>query len=392
MPLTHRELAKVVGNNARQRGRDPYKYVGGKVLAWHAPPVVKAKAKNPLSVARFLRAVPRVFDSLPLWAQINVTWKCNLACGYCTEYDNAKGHVPFADVVARIDKCKELGVIHTDLIGGEPLLHPDIIPLMHHVRGQGMTTGMTTNGFLLTQEKLDELIDTGMGRIQISVDALSPSPGTPKSLKTLRSKIEMVARRGLWFYVAAVICEQTLDEISALAEFCFELKVPIFFAVVHDRGRIVPGPSSARYLEKVRWLRDQKRMGRPVSNPYYLLDYYERLLSGQPLSWKCQGGRKAFYVSPEGNFHFCYHTDAVGRFADVTRAQIKRNREAKGCEAGCGVDCMVRTSLPFSRRGWVIGSEVVERVRGLGRSLGLTGERRTSGSLDSSSPGTPPRR
>jgi MoaA/NifB/PqqE/SkfB family radical SAM enzyme len=354
--------------------------------------MVKPKAKTPLSLAGYLRAVPRVFDSLPLWAQINVTWKCNLTCGYCTEYDNAKGHVPYADVVARIDKCKELGVVHTDLIGGEPLLHPDIIPLMRHVREQGMTTGMTTNGFLLTQEKLDELIDTGMGRIQISVDALHPTPGTPKSLKTLRPKIEMVAQRGLWFYVAAVICDQTLDEVSALAEFCFELKVPVFFAVVHDRGRIVPGPSSARYLEKVRWLREQKRLGQPVSNPYYLLDYYERLLTGKPFAWKCQGGHKAFYVSPEGDLHYCYHTDKVGKFADVTRAHIKRNREAKGCEAGCGVDCMVRTSLPFSRRWWVIGSEAVERVRGLGRWVGLTGETRTSGSSDSSSQGMPPRK
>ncbi len=354
--------------------------------------MVKPKAKTPLSLAGYLRAIPRVFDSLPLWAQINVTWQCNLTCGYCTEYDNAKGYVPYAEVVARIDKCKELGVVHTDLIGGEPLLHPDIIPLMRHVRDRGMTTGMTTNGFLLTQEKLDELIDAGMGRIQISVDALHPTPGTPKSLKTLRPKIEMVARRGLWFYVAAVICDQVLDEVSALAEFCFELKVPVFFAVVHDRGRIVPGPRSARYLEKIRWLREQKRLGQPVSNPYYLLDYYERLLTGRPFAWKCQGGHKAFYVSPEGDLHYCYHTDKVAKFADVTRAHIKRNREAKGCEAGCGVDCMVRTSLPFSRRWWVIGSEAVERVRGLGRWVGLSGETRTSGSSDSSSQGTPPRK
>ena len=71
-----------------------------------------------------------------------------------------------------------------------------------------MTTGMTTNGFLLTDELLQELIDAGMGRIQISVDALKPKPGTPKSLKTLRKKIEMVARHPIWFRVNTVICER----------------------------------------------------------------------------------------------------------------------------------------------------------------------------------------
>jgi MoaA/NifB/PqqE/SkfB family radical SAM enzyme len=347
---------------------------------------------TPLSLAGYLRAAPRGFDRLPIWSQINITWKCNLSCGYCTEYDNAKGHVPTSDVIARIDKCKELGVVHTDLIGGEPLLHPDLLPLMRHVRERGMTTGMTTNGFLLTPDTLDQLIDAGMGRIQISVDALHPSPATPKSLKTLRPKIEMVAARGLWFYVAAVLCEQTLDEAQALAQFCFALGVPVFFAVAHERGRIAPGPHSPRYLAHLRWLREQKRQGRPVSNPYYLLDYYERTLTGQTFDWRCQGGHKAFYVSPEGDFHFCYHTAPVAKLAQVTRAQVKGYRAAKGCEAGCGVDCMVRTSLPFSRRGWVIGTEIGERVRALGRKIGFSGETRTIGSSGSSSPDTPGRR
>jgi len=82
-------------------------------------------------------------------------------------------------------------VIHTDLIGGEPLLHPDIFPLMRHVVHSGMSTGMTTNGFLLTEDKLDALIDLGMGRIQISIDGLNPSPETP-------SRCEPCATRSTW--------------------------------------------------------------------------------------------------------------------------------------------------------------------------------------------------
>jgi MoaA/NifB/PqqE/SkfB family radical SAM enzyme len=350
--------------------------------------IMTPNAKTPISIGGFLSAAPRVFDALPIWAQINVTWKCNLSCGYCTEYDNDKGHVPYADVIARIDKCKDLGVKHTDLIGGEPLLHPEILPLMRHIRARGMTTGMTTNGFLLTQDKLEALLDAGAGRIQISVDSLYPTAASPKSLKTLRPKIEMVAKRGLWFYVASVICDETIDQVQDLAQFCFDLGVPVFFAVVHHRGHIVVPPSTERYLEKVRWLREQKRAGRPVSNPYYLIDYYERVLSGQPFSWKCQGGQKAFYVSPEGNFHYCYHTDPIGPFADVTRAQIKANHGAKGCEDGCGVDCMVRTSLPFSRRGWVIKTELRERFRRPGRQFLPGAGTRSVGSLGSSSPGT----
>ena len=149
-----------------------------------------ARVNDPVSAGVILRSLPRVFDDLPLWAQLNITYRCNLDCAYCTEYDNSKDHVPLADLMVRIDKIKQLGALHADLIGGEPLLHPDLDRIMRHVVARGMTTGMTTNAFLLTEERLLQLIDAGMGRIQISVDALKPKPGIPKSLKTLRKKIE----------------------------------------------------------------------------------------------------------------------------------------------------------------------------------------------------------
>ncbi len=327
-------------------------------------------ATNPASLRGLLRGLPRAFDRKPLWAQINVTWQCNLDCIYCTEHDDSKPHVPSSDIIARIDHCKELGVLHTDLIGGEPLLHPDLVPLMRHVVRRGMSTGMTTNGFLLTADKLKELVDLGMGRIQISIDRLNPAPGTPKSLRTLQNKIDLIAKQGLWFTVATVLCPETLEEVIPLAEHCFATRVPIFLALVHDRGQLKPGPHDARYLEKLSWLRQKKREGKPVANPYYLIRYFERLLQGAPMRWTCMGGHKAFYVSPTGDLHFCYHVAPHRPFAAVTAREMSRLREPKGCEKDCGVDCMVRTALPFSNRPWVIGHELAERWRSLTGRLG----------------------
>ena len=59
------------------------------------------RAANPLSLQSLVRGLPRAFDDKPLWAQLNITWRCNLDCSYCTEYDNTKGHVPHDEVAAR---------------------------------------------------------------------------------------------------------------------------------------------------------------------------------------------------------------------------------------------------------------------------------------------------
>jgi len=332
-------------------------------------------SRDPTSPRAVLRSLPRAVDDLPIWAQLNITWKCNLDCAYCTEYDNDKGHVAKDEVIRRIDKCKELGVRHTDLIGGEPMLHPDVFELMRAVVDRGMTTGMTTNGFLLNEDRLTQLIDAGMGRIQISVDAVHPTREAPKSLKTLRHKIEMVARRaaqaGVWFYVNTVICDQTLEDVEEVARTCFDLGVGIQFSVVHARGRLVRRPNDARFLEKVRWLRDQKLRGAPVHTPYFLIHYYEESLQGRPVEWTCQAGSKTFYVSPEGHFHFCYHVAPQGELHDVTRAQLAGNRGKKGCEDRCGVDCVLHTSLPFSKLGMVMRIEARDRIKAAAMRLGM---------------------
>jgi MoaA/NifB/PqqE/SkfB family radical SAM enzyme len=312
-----------------------------------------SRVNDPTAPGAILRSLPRAWDDLPIWAQLNITWKCNLDCVYCTEYDNSKDHVPYDELVRRIDKCKELGTLHTDMIGGEPMLHPDLVRLMKYVTSNGMTTGMTTNGFLLTEDRLKEMMDAGMGRIQISLDALNPTPGTPKSLKTLRKKIEMVAKYPIWFRVNTVICEQTVDEVEQVAEFCMNLGVAVNFSVVHNRGRLTKSLNNPLYLDRVRWLKEQKLKGRPISTNYFLIDYYEKALEGQPMEWTCQAGNKCYYVSPDGNFHYCFHVAPQMPFADMTREILAGNRGKKGCEENCGVDCVLSTSLPYSNLGTV---------------------------------------
>src|SRR5260370_37833784 len=76
--------------------------------------------------------------SNPLLAQVVVTRRCNLACGYCNEYDDFSPPVATADLLARVDHLAALKTASITFTGGEPLLHPDLDRVIRAARRHGM--------------------------------------------------------------------------------------------------------------------------------------------------------------------------------------------------------------------------------------------------------------
>jgi len=52
--------------------------------------------------------------------------RCNLACGYCNEYDHTSQPVPLEVMKRRIDKLAELDTSIVTVSGGEPMMHPQL--------------------------------------------------------------------------------------------------------------------------------------------------------------------------------------------------------------------------------------------------------------------------
>jgi MoaA/NifB/PqqE/SkfB family radical SAM enzyme len=66
----------------------------------------------------------------PFLVQLVVIRRCNLACGYCNEFDDHSPPVPFDELCRRIDKIYELGAWSIEFTGGEPLEHPRLVDLV----------------------------------------------------------------------------------------------------------------------------------------------------------------------------------------------------------------------------------------------------------------------
>ena len=97
----------------------------------------------------------------PLITHLIITRRCNLACGYCFEYDAVSPPVPTDVLKARIDHLAKLRSVFVTLTGGESLLHPEAAELVRYVRAKGMTPFLNTNGFLLTRKVIEDLTRPG---------------------------------------------------------------------------------------------------------------------------------------------------------------------------------------------------------------------------------------
>jgi len=86
---------------------------------------------------------------------INVTYKCNNHCIFCSIADRPILHGDFDAQIRHIDKAYDDGVRLLDIDGGEPTLYPRLFDLLDYAIEKGMErVTITTNGRYLSDPKM----------------------------------------------------------------------------------------------------------------------------------------------------------------------------------------------------------------------------------------------
>ncbi len=123
--------------------------------------------------------------SRPLnYLRISVTDRCNYRCSYCmpkeifnNNYKFLKKNdlMTFEENLMVIEALTSLGLNKVRLTGGEPLLRKNIEILISNIISiKGINeVSLTTNGSLLSNDKINQLYDHGLQSITISLDSLN---------------------------------------------------------------------------------------------------------------------------------------------------------------------------------------------------------------------------
>jgi len=157
----------------------------------------------------------------------NFTNMCNLKCKHC--YQNAgptatQDELSLEEKLRLVDILIDAGVKVPVLSGGEPLVHPDLFPVLEKIASKGMHPAVATNATTITEDMARRLKESGLAYVEISLDSVHPekhdefrgAPGAwERTVEGLKNCIDV----GIFTAVATVFIKNTLDEVDEMVDF-----------------------------------------------------------------------------------------------------------------------------------------------------------------------------
>jgi pyrroloquinoline quinone biosynthesis protein E len=159
-----------------------------------------------------------------------LTYRCPLACAYCSNPLDAREHNVELDtkIWQRVlTEAEALGVMQVHFTGGEPLVRRDLEVLVRTARDSGLYTNLITSGVPLQRARLEGLRDAGLDHIQLSFQGSAPDAtknwANHSGLPQKRAAAHWAKELGYPLTVNVVVHRGNLDDASSIVALAEEL-------------------------------------------------------------------------------------------------------------------------------------------------------------------------
>jgi heme b synthase len=301
-----------------------------------------------------------------------VTRSCNLACIHCRA---AAQDRPYENELTTEESFKFLDEVATVaqpiviLTGGEPLLRPDIFDIAAYGNEKGFRMTMAPNGTLITLDKAQKMVDSGIQRISISLDGATGTSHdafrqVPGAFEGALRGIQHAREVGLDFQINTTITQQNLHELAAIMDLAVSLGAVahhIFLLVPTGRGKDLAEQTitAKQYEEALHWFYEQKdhvplQLKATCAPHYYRILRQRAKSEGKKVDFKgfgldavtrgCLGGIGFCFLSHVGQVQPCGYLELdCGNIREQSFKQIWENsivfkdlRDFKKYEGKCG--------------------------------------------------------
>jgi MoaA/NifB/PqqE/SkfB family radical SAM enzyme len=119
---------------------------------------------------------PAVVPGLPAVLYLETTNRCDSLCRTCVRTFRSlepPKDLTLAELVKIVAQFPRLDRVILHGIG-EPLLNPELLPMIRHLKGQGAAVVFNSDAIGLTEKKRRALIESGLDELRVSLDAATP--------------------------------------------------------------------------------------------------------------------------------------------------------------------------------------------------------------------------
>jgi MoaA/NifB/PqqE/SkfB family radical SAM enzyme len=282
-----------------------------------------------------LRAIGAIIENRALDNPLNITLeltrRCNARCDYCNHWrEQRQSEQEIADFVAVVRRFNPFSVT---ICGGEPFMRRDALDIIRAViDAPGWRyTSIITNGWFLSEERAQKLLDTGIDQINVSLNYPDARQDDDRRLPGLYDKIAhivpwMVARGGN-VQLNSIIMNDNLDDVVPIAEQARAWGASVMYTLYSElpadnHGHLFPQARQPRLFAVLDQLRALKlRHPGLVANSSWYLDMIPTYVSGTAIEG-CTAGKRTLHVSPGGMVRPCAELPMVAHYSEYDHREI----------------------------------------------------------------------
>jgi radical SAM protein with 4Fe4S-binding SPASM domain len=323
------------------------------------------------------------------YIQWHITNLCNLRCKHCYQEDFSKdndlewaGLKKISDnILATLQEWGKKACIH--LTGGEPLLKPELFPLLNYLDRSPLVEelGIITNGLSFDQEWVERLSSfSKLKKIKISLDGAdaetNDSIRQKRTFEKVIKNLSLFKREDLFEIILMfTVMKRNLKSVPLFFQFSKDLNVNGFII-----ERFIPWGRGRERMEEVLNGKDWEELIKTLSDLFAieeentLLPYqaFQVCFDGEEpelLGAPCVIGKDGLCVMPDGNVFPCRRFPiSIGNLLSDSLRQIweeseileklRRKENLKGKCGECDIkDCRGCRSLALALTGDYLGED-----------------------------------
>ena len=279
------------------------------------------------------------------------TLRCNLSCRHCgsdcrkvsvTPDMPLEHFLPVLDDVATMIAPKKVLV---NTVGGEPLVRPDIVECGKAITDRGFLWGFVTNGVLLTEQMLRDLLKAGLRTVAVSLDGLEPEHNWLRggSFDGAMNAIRLLTRtRNLLWDVITCVNQRNFSTLPQLKQYLIDAGVKkwrIFTIFPQGRAKLNNELylNPEQYVELMDFIVTTRKEGKinlSYSCEGFLGDYEGEVRSH---IFRCDAGTMTASILANGDISGClsirshYNQGNIyrDRFSDVWNNRFEQMRDRR---------------------------------------------------------------